>query len=240
MLKKLRKARRRFILWRMHVKNRAVNGGPKRHKMREMKGMKRIILASASPRRREILKSAGVHFEVITSDTEEATMETDPSAVVEELSYRKAMGVEMDVKDPEAVIIGSDTIVACGGKILGKPADEKEAFSMLTLLQGRTHQVYTGVTILYGDGKTRKRKTFHECTDVTCCPVSEEEILEYIRSGEPMDKAGAYAIQGGWGVYVEKICGDYNTVVGLPAARLVHEAKKLGIDLREKDGQGGS
>ena len=200
--------------------------------------MKKIILASASPRRKEILKNAGVQFEVITSGTEEETSETDPAAVVEELSYIKAAGVEREVKDPEAVIIGSDTIVACDGRILGKPADEEEAFSMLRLLQGRTHQVYTGVTILYGDGGERKRKTFHECTDVTCYPVSREEILEYIHTGEPMDKAGAYGIQGGWGIYVEKICGDYNTVVGFPAARLLYEAKKLGIDLRQNDGEG--
>ena len=142
---------------------------------------------------------------------------------------------EYTVRDGKATITaykGADTVVACDGKILGKPESEEDALKMLTLLQGRTHQVYTGVTILYGGRGERKRKTFHECTDVTCYPVSREEILEYIRTGEPMDKAGAYGIQGLWGIYVQKICGDYNNVVGLPAARLIHEAKKLGIDLR--------
>ena len=194
--------------------------------------MRKIILASASPRRREILEGAGVHFEIITSGAEEKSTKTDPAELVEELSYIKASGTDTLVKDSDSVVIGADTVVACDGKILGKPESEEDALKMLTLLQGRTHQVYTGVTILYGGRDERKRKTFHECTDVTCYPVSREEILEYIRTGEPMDKAGAYGIQGLWGIYVQKICGDYNNVVGLPAARLIHEAKKLGIDLR--------
>ncbi len=194
--------------------------------------MRKIILASASPRRREILAGAGIHFEIITSGAEEKSIKTDPAELVEELSYIKASGTDTLVKDSDSVVIGADTVVACDGKILGKPESEEDALKMLTLLQGRTHQVYTGVTILYGGRGERKRKTFHECTDVTCYPVSREEILEYIRTGEPMDKAGAYGIQGLWGIYVQKICGDYNNVVGLPAARLIHEAKKLGIDLR--------
>lgn len=194
--------------------------------------MRKIILASASPRRREILAGAGIHFEIITSGAEEKSIKTDPAELVEELSYIKASGTDTLVKDSDSVVIGADTVVACDGKILGKPESEEDALKMLTLLQGRTHQVYTGVTILYGGRDERKRKTFHECTDVTCYPVSREEILEYIRTGEPMDKAGAYGIQGLWGIYVQKICGDYNNVVGLPAARLIHEAKKLGIDLR--------
>ena len=194
--------------------------------------MRKIILASASPRRREILAGAGIHFEIITSGAEEKSTKTDPAELVEELSYIKASGTDTLVKDSDSVVIGADTVVACDGKILGKPESEEDALKMLTLLQGRTHQVYTGVTILYDGRGERKRKTFHECTDVTCYPVSREEILEYIRTGEPMDKAGAYGIQGLWGIYVQKICGDYNNVVGLPAARLIHEAKKLGIDLR--------
>ena len=194
--------------------------------------MRKIILASASPRRREILAGAGIHFEIITSGAEEKSIKTDPAELVEELSYIKASGTDTLVKDSDSVVIGADTVVACDGKILGKPESEEDALKMLMLLQGRTHQVYTGVTILYGGRGERKRNTFHECTDVTCYPVSREEILEYIRTGEPMDKAGAYGIQGLWGIYVQKICGDYNNVVGLPAARLIHEAKKLGIDLR--------
>ena len=129
-------------------------------------------------------------------------------------------------------MIGADTIVSYEGRILGKPADRDKAIQMLSMLQGNTHQVYTGVTVLTGESGSWKVYTFFECTDVIFYPVSEEEIEAYVDSGDPMDKAGSYGIQGAWGAYVKGIRGDYNNVVGLPVARLIYETKKIGIDLR--------
>lgn len=200
--------------------------------------MKKIVLASASPRRRELLSQAGVAFEVKPASGEERITSTEPAQVVEELSCQKAMFTahalekEQDRNLRDIVVIGADTIVSYEGKILGKPADEKAAKEMLGMLQGNTHQVYTGVTVLIREGECWKAHTFHECTDVTFYPVTEEEITEYVNSGDPMDKAGSYGIQGAWGAYVKGIRGDYNNVVGLPVARLIYETKKLGINLR--------
>ena len=135
-----------------------------------------------------------------------------------------------DLRD--VVVIGADTVVSYEGKILGKPADETAAIEMLAMLQGNTHQVYTGVTLLIREKGRWKVHTFHECTDVSFYPVTEEEIKEYVNSKDPMDKAGSYGIQGAWGAYVKGIRGDYNNVVGLPVARLIYETKKLGMNLR--------
>lgn len=193
--------------------------------------MKKIILASASPRRKEILQRSGIEFSVIPSLGEEITAKTEPWEVVEDLSRAKAMSV-LDKAGKGSLVIGADTVVAFKGKILGKPFNEEDAVKTLMMLQGNTHQVYTGVTVLYGkDGKWIPL-TFHECTDVTFYPIDEEEIMQYVNSGEGMDKAGSYGIQGYFGSYVEKISGDYNNVVGLPAARLIYELKQLGIDIR--------
>ena len=132
------------------------------------------------------------------------------------------------------MIIGADTLVAFGNRVMGKPQDEKDAFDMLFLLQGNTHQVYTGVTLLYTPkGETAcKKLTFVEKTDVTMYPMTEQEILEYIATGEPMDKAGAYGIQGKCAAYVREICGDYNNVVGLPVSRLYQELKRI-VNIQE-------
>ena len=130
------------------------------------------------------------------------------------------------------MILGADTIVSFGDRILGKPSDEEDAVRTLLMLQGNTHQVYTGVTILEYRSGIWHEHTFAELTDVTFYPVEETEIREYVRSGEPMDKAGSYGIQGRFGVYVKEIRGDYTNVVGLPVGRLFYEAKKLGIILR--------
>lgn len=193
--------------------------------------MKKIILASASPRRKEILQRSGIEFSVIPSLGEEITAKTEPWEVVEDLSRAKAMSV-LDKAGKGSLVIGADTVVAFKGKILGKPFNEEDAVKTLMMLQGNTHQVYTGVTVLYGkDGKWIPL-TFHECTDVTFYPIDKEEIMHYVNSGEGMDKAGSYGIQGYFGSYVEKISGDYNNVVGLPAARLIYELKQLGIDIR--------
>lgn len=198
--------------------------------------MRRIILASASPRRRELLERAGINFEIIPSKDEEKVSAIYPSEVVKELSYQKAVSVSKTIKDPseEIIIIGSDTLVAYGEEILGKPVDENQAFHTLKHLQGNTHQVYTGVTVLINNSGKWKEYTFCECTDVTFFDVTDEEILEYIQTGDCMDKAGSYGIQGPWGIYVKGIKGDYNNVVGLPVSRLIYEMKKIGISLRGK------
>ena len=200
--------------------------------------MKRIVLASASPRRRELLSQIGVEFEVKPADGEERIISTEPSKVVEELSGQKAMFTAKALEKenghvPEGcIVLGADTIVSYEGRILGKPSDKEDAIQMLSMLQGNTHQVYTGVTVLKEKQGSWKSHTFFECTDVIFYPVTREEIVEYVNSGDPMDKAGSYGIQGAWGAYVKGIHGDYNNVVGLPVARLIHEMKKIGIDLR--------
>lgn len=193
--------------------------------------MRKLILASASPRRREILNNMGLEFTVMPAADEEKTEKVQPPEVVEELSLSKAMCISKHV-EKDTLIIGADTVVAFEGRILGKPKNQKDAFETLKLLQGTTHQVYTGVTILCGDSGEWIPVTFSECTQVTFYPVSEEEILRYVESGEGMDKAGSYGIQGYFGGYVKKIDGDYLNVVGFPAARMFYELKKRGIDLR--------
>ena len=200
--------------------------------------MKRIVLASASPRRRELLSQIGVEFEVKPADGEERIISTEPSKVVEELSGQKAMFTAKALEKenghvPEGcIVLGADTIVSYEGRILGKPSDKEDAIQMLSMLQGNTHQVYTGVTVLKEKQGSWKSHTFFECTDVIFYPVTREEIVEYVNSGDPMDKAGSYGIQGVWGAYVKGIHGDYNNVVGLPVARLIYETKKIGINLK--------
>lgn len=179
----------------------------------------KLILASASPRRREILKNAGYEFEVITADADE-TLPPDiaPEKAVKYLAELKNSAV---AQNNDGIIISADTVVAVEGKILGKPSDEKDAENMLKMLSGRTHSVFTGVCISLGNKKT----VFCEKTDVTFFDLSEKEILDYIKTGEPMDKAGAYGIQGRGALLVEKINGDYFNVVGLPIARLSRALK---------------
>ena len=130
------------------------------------------------------------------------------------------------------VILGADTIVSFDNKILGKPKNEEDAVNTLSMLQGNTHQVYTGVTVMERKDSKWEKITFAECTDVSFYSVSEEEIRAYVATGEPMDKAGSYGIQGGFGAYVKGIRGDYTNVVGLPVGRLFYETKKHGIELR--------
>ena len=196
--------------------------------------MEIIVLASGSPRRKELLAKTGLKFSVVVSGGEEKAETSDPAETVDKLSLDKASAVAdllQAEKEPQ-LIIGADTVVACDGEILGKPSDREDAFRMLWKLQGQTHQVYTGVTLLLKKKHNWQAHTFSEKTDVQFYPVSREELLAYIETGEPMDKAGSYGIQGGFGIYVKGICGDYNNVVGLPVGRLVYELKKLGIDIR--------
>lgn len=205
--------------------------------------MGQIILASASPRRRELLEQIGLEFEVCPAKGEEIITKTIPDEVVEELASQKAREVAGMVKaygaehkelvtPQDIMVIGADTVVAYGGEILGKPKDEEDAFRMLSMLSGNTHMVYTGVSIilLAASGKSGEL-TFHERTDVVMRRLDEQEIRRYIATGEPMDKAGAYGIQGKCAIYIDKIDGDYNNVVGLPVAAVYRELKKLGIDL---------
>ncbi len=196
--------------------------------------MKRIILASSSPRRKELLQKAKIHFQVIPSLEQEEITGTNPAQIVEMLSWQKA--AEVAGRTPgEVIVIGSDTLVAYKEKILGKPQDEEDAVRTLKMLQGKTHQVYTGVTIIVRSEEDEVTKTFSKRTDVTFYPVTEKEIRAYVATGDPMDKAGSYDIRGDFSVYVKEICGDYNTVVGLPVSALMWEMKQMGIDLRNKN-----
>lgn len=198
--------------------------------------MEKIILASSSPRRRELMAQAGFAFEVLVSEADE-TIETEtPGEMVEVLSERKAAAVAEEIKrqgfaEASVLLVGADTMVAIDGKKLGKPKDEKGAEEMLEELSGRTHQVYTGVTLIRlkkaeNGSVLQESRTFSEGTDVSFYPLTKEEIRSYIATGEPMDKAGAYGIQGKAAVFVKEIKGDYNNVVGLPIARLYQELKK--------------
>lgn len=195
--------------------------------------MMSIILASASPRRRQLLAQAGYEFEVLVSEADEHIEKSRPEEMVKELSRRKAKAVvdaldRTPGKGDSILVIGADTIVVHKGVVLGKPADEEEAFSMLRSLSADTHQVYTGETmILLKDSGGPLTVTFAECTDVEMRELSDQEIRDYIASGDPMDKAGAYGIQGKAAVFVSGIHGDYYNVVGLPICRTVMEIDKL-------------
>lgn len=192
--------------------------------------MNKIILASASPRRRELLNQIGMEFEVIPSKLEERTKSLLPWEMVKELSAMKAADIfESLTEEKEALVVGADTVVALGDRVMGKPKSRQEAITMLSMLQGGTHQVYTGVTLICRKKKQEEpvRISFYEKTDVTMYPMSGEEIEAYVDTGEPMDKAGAYGIQGKCAAFIKEICGDYNNVVGLPIGRLYQEIKKL-------------
>jgi len=181
----------------------------------------KIILASKSPRRREILENLGVRFEIVTADTDETSAESDPCRLVELLSRRKGEAVwerllqeGRDVSD--TVVIASDTVVAVDGEILGKPLDAADAKRMLRLLSGRRHEVVSGVCLI-GMGKIG---TAHEVTEVEFDALDEETVARYVREQQPYDKAGAYAIQGAASAYIRGIRGCYFNVVGLPVHRL--------------------
>ena len=185
-----------------------------------------IILASQSPRRRELLEHMGVEFRVVTPDIDEhMERELPPDELVRRISAEKARAVAAQA-GPDAIVIAADTVVALDGAVLGKPADELEAFKMLSTLSGCRHQVYTGLTVLRG----KEMHTVSEETAVTFRELSEKEITNYIRTGEPMDKAGAYGIQGYGALLVEGIHGDYYNVMGLPVCRLGGLLKELGVD----------
>lgn len=188
----------------------------------------RVILASASPRRKELLERIGVKFDIIPATGEEVITKKIPEEVVMELAKQKAEEIAK-VAEEDALIIGADTVVVCDGKILGKPKDEEDAFQMLTMLSGREHEVYTGVAMI--DNREKSIENFFERTRVIMYPITEKEIREYIAGGEPMDKAGAYAIQGTGAKFIQKIEGDYHNVVGLPVGRIYQEIKRKSIEI---------
>ena len=188
----------------------------------------RIILASASPRRQELLKLFGLPFVVRVADIDE-TMDASqsPCDEVSRVSRCKAVAVPRQEDD---VVIAADTIVVCEGKVLGKPKTEDEAFAMLRLLSGRDHQVMTGVTVL----RDEEIVSFTEITDLHFRELSDQEIARYVASGEPMDKAGAYGIQGGAALFWTHMVGDYYNVMGLPVCALGQRLKALAPQLMEE------
>lgn len=184
---------------------------------------RKIILGSASPRRKELLAQIGVEFEVRVSDKEEIYHSETPEEIVKELALMKAENVLSDMQDEHVlkstVIIGADTVVVLDNKILGKPKDEEDAFLMIQSLQGRAHEVYTGVAVIEFDREGKRSTVNHAVgTKVYVNAMTEEEIRAYIATGEPMDKAGAYGIQGRFAPFIERIDGDYYNVVGLPVS----------------------
>ena len=187
-----------------------------------------LILASASPRRQELLKLFGLPFTVRVADIDETMDPTKaPFDEVARVSRKKAQAVAQSSDD---IVIAADTIVVCEGKTLGKPKNEEDAKAMLRMLSGREHQVMTGCTVLWGD----KCETFTEVTDIHFRPLSEKEIARYVASGEPMDKAGAYGIQGGAALFCSHMVGDYYNVMGLPLCHLGETLRHMAPELMEE------
>ena len=211
------------------------------------KRMKNIVLASASPRRKELLSQIHMPFAVRVSRVEEKMEGSNPAAIVESLAEEKAEACFAEMiqdsrktisggnREPEVadsfaeniLVIGADTVVALDGEILGKPGSEEEAAGMLQRLSGRTHEVYTGVCFVYKQNGQKKKRIFHEKTAVTFYPISEQEIADYVATKDPLDKAGSYGIQGAAAAFIKGIKGDYNNVVGLPVGRVYQELKKV-------------
>ncbi len=186
----------------------------------------KLVLASQSPRRSELLKQIGLTFTVQVSQVEETITEKDPQLAVRQLARQKAAAVAAG-QETDTLVIGADTVVVLDGKIMGKPQNQEEACEMLELLQGREHSVYTGVALLKVEKNEIREKLFSQETRVRLYPMSKEEIQWYVSTGEPMDKAGAYGIQGLCARFIERIHGDYNNVVGLPVGQLYQEIKEF-------------
>ena len=192
-------------------------------------GKSKLILASGSPRRKELLLQIGIVPEIIVSHVEEKITSDVPAEVVMSLAEQKAVDVAKEM--PEGtVILGSDTVVAADGKILGKPKSHEEAYEMIRRLAGRSHQVYTGVCLVKKgpEGEADTVVSFYDETDVNVSPMTEKEIREYADSEEPMDKAGSYAVQGFFARYIDGLKGSYANVMGLPVHLVYQELKKLG------------
>ncbi|WP_044892909.1 Maf family protein [Bacillus alveayuensis] len=186
--------------------------------------MQNLILASHSPRRKQLLQLLNVPFDVLGSDIKEKIEPTQfPEEVVQSLAFQKASSIAKLY--PHAYVIGADTVVVYQNNILGKPKDEKDAFQTLMTLSGQTHHVLTGVSIFNGN----QHHTFYEQTEVTFWNLTQEEVKDYVKTGEPFDKAGSYGIQKFGSLLVKNIKGDYYNVVGLPISRLYRELKQMGF-----------
>lgn len=189
---------------------------------------KKIILASASPRRRELMAQAGYEFEIQVSHKEETYTSETPDEIVKELALLKAKDIAEHNDAKNMLVLGADTVVAHKGAILGKPKSKDDAFDMIKGFQGDKHQVYTGVAILDYDVEGNETIVNHAVkTDVYVNPMTDEEIWKYIESDNVMDKAGSYGIQSGFAVYIEKIEGDYFNVVGLPISYIYEQLKQM-------------
>lgn len=189
---------------------------------------KKIILASASPRRRELLAQAGYKFEIQVSHKEETYISEAPDEIVKELALLKAKDIAEQNDAKNMIVIGADTVVVHQGAILGKPKSKDDAYDMIKGFQGDKHQVYTGVAILDYDVDGKETIVNHAVkTDVYVNPMTDEEIWKYIESDNVMDKAGSYGIQSGFAVYIEKIEGDYFNVVGLPISYIYEQLKQI-------------
>lgn len=201
--------------------------------------MYKIILASESPRRKEILDTMGIRYRCITANVTETSQETDPERLVQALAALKSEAV-LDKEElcseeyQEAIIIGADTMVFYQGQALGKPKDQEDAYRMLRMLSDGVHEVITGVSILIKNAGDRiERVSFAVCTGVYVLPLTDAQIRDYIETGEPMDKAGAYGIQGRFGMFIRKIDGDYYNVVGFPIAGIYETLLSKGIDIKK-------
>lgn len=200
--------------------------------------MYHIILASESPRRKEIMEMMGISFEVMASNVEEIITENKPDLIVQELAALKVNNIvekliEIQRDRENNIIIGADTMVFFKGEALGKPKDKDDAFRMLQMLSGSEHEVYTGVHIIIMKESRLERVSFPVCTKVKVQKLTKDQIEEYITTGEPLDKAGAYAIQGKFGIHITGITGDYYNVVGLPISEIYHCLLNKGIDIKK-------
>lgn len=196
--------------------------------------MYKIILASGSPRRKELFTQVGIPFQVSISDKEERYTKENPEDIVMELAEIKACDVAKQY-GYGTITIGADTLVALGKEVMGKPKNQEDAYGMIEKLQGRWHQVYTGVSLVIKEDCQKKERvvTFYEKTEVKVAAMSGKEISRYIECGEPYDKAGGYGIQGLFGLYVSEIQGDYNTIVGFPLSKLYSVLQLEGISFFE-------
>lgn len=207
--------------------------------------MYRIILASESPRRKEIMDQMGIAYETMPANVAEEASGDGPSDMVKALAKLKARNVNIQTKKLQSgeeglIVIGADTVVYHNGKILGKPKDREDAVKMLEALSGDIHEVYTGVCIIisrnkqeHGDNVKDEEIVFSVSTKVAVNPLTREQIEDYVDTKEPFDKAGAYAIQGGFGIYIKEIHGDYYNVVGFPIARIYEELLAHGINIKK-------
>lgn len=184
-----------------------------------------LVLASSSARRRELMELAGYDFTVYVSDTDETTNISDPVVLVRELALKKALAVQQELDSP-CCVIGADTVVVIDDTVIGKPKDEADAFRILKALNNRTHTVYTGLCVTCG---LNEPEVFCDATRVTFMDLDDEEIWRYIKTGDPMDKAGAYGVQGAGCVLIKRVEGCYFTVIGLPMPMLYKALREIGI-----------